>query len=190
MATLKVGGEVDAFCTKCRMTLAHTILAMVGTKVARVRCNTCGGDHAFRAEPGASTSRPSTPRAPKERATKVIITFEQQLQGKDLSTAQPYSPQTKFEAGQILNHPSFGYGIVQSARPDKIDVAFKAMSKTLVHARGGATQAKPSFSPPKAASSGPADKPLAAMPDEASDAEPTAEPPVEEDPADAASDQS
>ena len=30
------------------MTLAHTILAMVGTKIARVKCNTCGGDHVYR----------------------------------------------------------------------------------------------------------------------------------------------
>ncbi|MFY0576846.1 hypothetical protein ACN28S_23190 [Cystobacter fuscus] len=83
MATqLKVGGEVDAFCTRCRLTLAHTILAMVGTKIARVRCNTCNGDHAFRSAPG-TTDRPSTssrssgggsstpaPHAPAARRTR------------------------------------------------------------------------------------------------------------------------
>ena len=52
--THKVGGEVDAFCTRCRLTLAHTILAMVGTKLARVRCNTCNGDHAYRSAPGTT----------------------------------------------------------------------------------------------------------------------------------------
>ena len=30
MATHRVGGEVDASCTRCKMELAHTILAMVG----------------------------------------------------------------------------------------------------------------------------------------------------------------
>ena len=31
MATaLKVGGDVDAWCTRCKMNLGHTVLAMVG----------------------------------------------------------------------------------------------------------------------------------------------------------------
>ena len=75
MATHKVGGEVDAFCTRCKMDLAHTILAMVGTKPVRVRCNTCGGDHAFRGPPGASERKASTTAAkrtaaPKEKVAK------------------------------------------------------------------------------------------------------------------------
>ena len=37
----KTGGEVDCFCTRCKMVLAHTILAMVGDRPARVKCNTC-----------------------------------------------------------------------------------------------------------------------------------------------------
>jgi len=57
MATLKVGGEVDAVCGRCKMTLAHTILAMVGTKPVRVQCNTCGAQHGYRSEFGASTAR-------------------------------------------------------------------------------------------------------------------------------------
>lgn len=44
----RVGGEVDAACTKCKMLLGHTILAMVGSRIARVRCNTCQGEHNFR----------------------------------------------------------------------------------------------------------------------------------------------
>ena len=74
MATHRVGGEVDAFCTRCKMSLAHTILAMVGTRIARVRCNTCGGDHAFRREPGSEAPRTSAGRtsAPRERAEKVV----------------------------------------------------------------------------------------------------------------------
>ena len=56
MATYRVGGEVDATCTRCRMELAHTILAMVGQKIARVRCNTCGSDHVYRGTQSASRS--------------------------------------------------------------------------------------------------------------------------------------
>ncbi len=143
MATHTVGGEVDAFCTRCKMLLAHTILAMVGSKIARVRCNTCGGDHAFRSTP-ARTRAPSQPRASHER---VIISFEQQLAGKDVSTAARYSPKGAYQVEQLIDHPTFGLGIVSAVREDKIDVVFKAAEKTLVHRRADAVP-RPAFHPP------------------------------------------
>lgn len=180
MASHKVGGEVDAFCTKCKMTLAHTILAMVGTKIARVRCNTCGGDHAFRSAPGTTARTPSAARPKKERVEKVVISFQQQLEGKDLSQAPVYSPKQRFQVDQIISHPTFGYGIVTAVRNDKVDVAFKAQQKTLIHAREGDAQSKPAFRPPSGQSAAPADKPQAATPEsEAPEAEAEAEPPPE-----------
>jgi hypothetical protein len=169
MATYKVGGEVDAFCTRCKLTLAHTILAMVGTKIARVRCNTCGGDHVYRSAPGA-TDRPtassssrgtSSARASSApRAEKVVISFEEQLAGKDIANAPKYSPKDTYQVDQVIQHPTFGLGLVTAVRGDKVDITFKSESKTLVHARGGAPAEKPTFSPPAARPSGPADKPL------------------------------
>jgi hypothetical protein len=159
MATHKVGGEVDAFCTKCRMTLAHTILAMMGTKVARVRCNTCNGDHAFRSAPGSRSTSSGTPRASK--AKKTVIGFEQRLEGKDVASARKYSPKETFTLDEVVNHPTFGLGLVSAVRGDKVDIIFKADQKTLVHARGdvGAPPAKPSFRPANVANASPADKP-------------------------------
>ena len=166
--THKVGGEVDAFCTRCRLTLAHTILAMVGTKIARVRCNTCNGDHAYRSAPGttdkpsassraasSSTSRASRPTAEE----KVIISFEQQLAGKDIANAPRYSPKDTYKVDQVIQHPTFGLGLVTAVRGDKVDITFKSETKTLVHGRGGAPADKPAFSPPSAKATGPADKP-------------------------------
>ncbi len=171
MATHKVGGEVDAFCTRCKMLLGHTILAMVGTKIARVRCNTCGGDHAFRGAPG-STDKPTaaarakasgTPRASSKAAAadKVVISFEEQLAGKDIANAPRYSPKDTYKVDQVVSHPTFGLGLVTGVRGDKVDIAFKSEAKTLVHGRGGPTSERPSFSPPNAKHTGPADKPQA-----------------------------
>jgi len=168
----KVGGEVDAFCTRCRLTLAHTILAMVGTKIARVRCNTCGGDHVYRSAPG-TTDRPSpsssrsggtSSRAPRAgRATaeeKIIISFEEQLAGKDLANAPKYSPKDTYKVEQVIQHPTFGLGLVTAVRGNKVDITFKSETKTLVHALGGAPADKPAFNPPSAKATGPADKPV------------------------------
>lgn len=164
MATYKVGGEVDAFCTRCKLTLAHTILAMVGTKIVRVRCNTCGGDHVYRSAPGitdrpaSSTSRASASKA--DKPAKVVITFEEQLAGKDIANAPKYSPKDTYQVDQVIQHPTFGLGLVTAVRGDKVDITFKSESKTLVHGRGGAPTEKPAFSPPSARSTSPADKPL------------------------------
>ncbi|WP_338866242.1 hypothetical protein [Myxococcus stipitatus] len=185
MATQKVGGEVDAYCTRCKLTLAHTILAMVGTKIARVRCNTCNGDHAYRGAPGTTdrpTSSSSTPRASRAsssggssassaRAEKIIISFEEQLAGKDIANAPRYSPKDTYQVDQVIQHPTFGIGLVTAVRGDKVDLTFRTDTKTLVHGRGGAPTEKPAFSPPVRNASGPADKPQAAPmdapPDEA-----------------------
>lgn len=159
MAIPKVGGEVDAFCTRCRLTLAHTVLAMVGAKVARVRCNTCNGDHAYRSAPG-TTDRVSAPRAAaKSKTAKVVISFEQQLEGKDTASAKPYSAKETYAADQVIQHPTFGVGFVSAVRGDKVDITFKSDTKTLVHGRGGPAMERPAFQPPNARSSSPADKP-------------------------------
>ncbi len=170
MATLKVGGEVDAFCTRCKLTLAHTILAMVGTKIARVRCNTCGGDHAFRGAPGTTDRPPSSARA--ARPSKVVISFEEQLAGKDIANAPRYNIKDTYRVDQVIQHPTFGLGLVTAVRVDKVDVTFKSETKTLVHGRGGASAERPSFSPPSARPVGPADKPLAPSATEEAPAEP------------------
>ncbi|MBN1205033.1 MAG: hypothetical protein JXB05_08940 [Myxococcaceae bacterium] len=189
MATYKVGGEVDALCTRCKLTLAHTILAMVGTKIARVRCNTCGGDHTYRSAPGSTdraspSARSSSARAPSapraERPEKVVISFEEQLAGKDIANAPKYSPKDAYQLDQVIQHPTFGLGLVTAVRGDKVDIAFKAETKTLVHGRGGASAEKPVFSPPSARATGPADKPLSPSTTEADTAAPPATPPAED----------
>src|SRR5260370_39634529 len=48
MAIHKVAGEDDAFCTRCKLSLAHIIVAMIRSKSARAPCNTFGGGLAAR----------------------------------------------------------------------------------------------------------------------------------------------
>ncbi len=137
MATHRVSGEVDSFCTRCKMSLAHTILAMVGSKIARVRCNTCGGDHVFRSGPPGSSSPRSASSSSSSSggAKKQIISFQERLAGHDLNAVEPYSPRLTYAVDQLIKHPTFGIGIVSAVRGDKVDVAFKADMKTLVHGR-------------------------------------------------------
>lgn len=155
MATHRVGGEVDSFCARCKLTLAHTILAMVAAKVARVRCNTCGSDHAFRSTPGR-TRAASTTRATHER---VVLSFEEQLAGKDVAHAARYTPKDSYRVDQVIDHPSFGLGIVTAVREDKVDVVFKFAQKTLVHGRGEGHASHPTFDHPRGVMDAPPEEP-------------------------------
>jgi len=145
MATHRVGGEVDASCTRCKMELAHTILAMVGPKIVRVRCNTCGGDHVYRGT--HSSSRPTAARPRAAPAARTVVGWDAQLADRDVGSAQDYRPDQHYAVDQVVRHPTFGLGIVRAVRHDKMDVAFKAAERTLVQGRSSGT-ARPSFAPP------------------------------------------
>jgi hypothetical protein len=139
MGAFKVGGDVDAYCGRCKMELRHTILALVASEIARVRCNTCGSDHVYRGKsaPSSSSKRSSsTGSAPSERPKKTVVTVDELLATRDLSKAKPYSIKTTFAVDDVISHPTFGLGIVSAVRGDKVDVTFKLYEKTLIHGRG------------------------------------------------------
>ena len=141
---LKVGGEVDGFCTRCEMTLAHTIIAMVDGRPVKVECNTCHGVHRFRGDlPGAATARKTSPqpaaaaKRAHERPRPVTFSFEEALRGKNLAMAQRYSPRTTYQVDQVIEHPMFGLGWVSAVRDaTKVEVTFRTDVKVLVHGKG------------------------------------------------------
>jgi hypothetical protein len=99
----------------------------------------------------------------------VTLSFEQRLAERGQSGARRYNPRDTFALDEVIEHPTFGYGIVTTVRSDKIDVVFKIFEKTLIHAKGGAPAERPSFTRPTATHSGPADKPAQQTGDRAED---------------------
>lgn len=134
---IKVGGEVDAVCTKCQMTLAHTVHAVVAGRPIKVECNTCHVVHRYRGSLGASPARSSGPRAEKAaRERPVAVPFEELLAKRDGAAAQPYSPKRTWAVDEVMDHPIFGRGFVSAVRDaGKIEVTFRSEVKILVHAR-------------------------------------------------------
>ncbi len=133
---VKVGGEVDALCSKCELVLAHTVHAVVSGQPVKVECNTCHAVHRFRAPAGRPAGRvPGAPRAP--RAPKApAIGFDELLAAKDQGAAQPYSPARSYAEGAVVDHPIFGRGFVSATRDGgKIEVTFRSSVKILVHGR-------------------------------------------------------
>jgi hypothetical protein len=46
----RLGDIIDDFCVKCRRLTNHSIVSLVGTDAAKVRCRTCYHDHDYRHE--------------------------------------------------------------------------------------------------------------------------------------------
>jgi hypothetical protein len=128
----KVGGEVDALCTRCGMVLGHTVIAMVDGRPVKVECNTCHGVHRFRGEsPGAV--RPRSPEGKAERARPVVVGFDEELRTRNLAAARRYSPAATYALDDVVEHPTFGLGWVSAVREAKIEVTFRSDVKVLVH---------------------------------------------------------
>jgi hypothetical protein len=126
----KVGGEVDAFCSRCQLLLAHTVIAMVGAVPVKVECNTCRNVHRFR---GGSTAAKS-PAARKTRSSPAA-SFDE-LMAAPTGAPRRYAPSELFATGDVLDHATFGRGLVSGLKdPGKVEVTFRTGAKTLVHGK-------------------------------------------------------
>jgi len=138
---ISAGDRIDAQCTKCRMLTNHTIVAMVGDKVARVECNTCGGIHNYRdaakkkAEPKARSEKTATvPRKPRQRVASADQDFwRDNCEGEvDEGKAIVYSMNAAFKANDLVRHPTFGLGVVTAVMaPNKVEILFSDGRKLL-----------------------------------------------------------
>jgi len=130
----KPGDNIDSWCGKCKMVLAHTIEAMVGKKPARVSCNTCKSQHSYKANPPGEGSRKTPGSAPSPRRS--ANRYQSLLKANGESAVKAYSPASKYEQGDVLEHPTFGRGVATAVRDGtKIDVLFESGSKILIHGR-------------------------------------------------------
>ena len=150
---LKVGGDVDSWCTKCRMMLTHRIVAMVGPKPARVECETCHSQHNWRERPpGEAPLREprmvgssSAPRAPRVSSVTKLEqerrdreqSWERAVTGKMVSDFVKYNVKASFKVGDLVKHSKFGDGVVTRViDAHKVEVLFRDEPRTLAQALG------------------------------------------------------
>jgi Zn ribbon nucleic-acid-binding protein len=125
--SFSAGGYIAARCTRCKDNTNHTIVAMVGEKVARVECNTCGSIHNYHAEKPekASPKRRSPSSDNKPRLTKTQREWEESLATARPDEAIAYSMTAPMAEGMLINHPNFGLGrVISISKPNKMEVRF------------------------------------------------------------------
>lgn len=148
-----VGADVEALCSKCG-DVWHVVVAMVGTKIAKVQCKQCSGYHRYKSPHGAPAEAklPSNKRPPKEpkEPKEPRERFEKPAVAADLTKpARPYRASEKFEVGDRVDHPTFGQGIVETSEPGKITVFFATGRRVLVQSKEGAAPSGGGLSRPK-----------------------------------------
>ena len=133
MTKIAVGSDVDAYCTKCKLVLGHTVVAMQGAKPRRVKCNTCSGEHNYRAtKPVAKAASAKTEKA-KPTTRKSRQSWEDVMAEASGKPKKAYSMSGSFGEGDWIEHRVFGLGCVQSfTPPNKIAVRFADSTRLLV----------------------------------------------------------
>ncbi len=135
-----VGKNIDAFCTRCGLTLAHIVLYEVGGAVQGVKCKTCRAEHRYRgAKPvrqrDIAAERRSARVAP--RAQRPVRPADARLWEQRNAAAAPdavvwdYKLNERYEKGDVISHPQFGRGFVETITSDSMEVLFREGRKTL-----------------------------------------------------------
>jgi len=132
----RVGGEIAAYCGKCKEERTHIVSAMDGDIVKKVTCSMCGGTHNYKqkAPVSASETSPMAEGTTKKRAGSRRSKEEPAFTIDPKRPVKSYDMNTNFSAGDVINHPKFGLGAVEtSLPPNKIEVRFQEGKKLLLH---------------------------------------------------------
>lgn len=143
-----VGKNIDDLCTRCGLTLAHVVLYEVRGAVRGVKCKTCGSEHRYR---GAKQERqPNTVRRISQVASgtpRPARPADARLwERRNTATApdaivREYKRTERYQKGEVIAHPQFGRGFVETITADSMDVLFREGRKALVMNRQPAPEA-------------------------------------------------
>ncbi len=144
---VKVGGDILSNCTKCKMELAHVVVAMVDGRAARVMCKTCKSTHNHR-KGGSSEPRTVASRTAAGKAARVPVSvmrvaelWQKKVNESKASVPKTYQVSAVFIAGDAVEHPKFGLGIVEEIKGGKMVVLFRDAERVLVHSLGSSNAA-------------------------------------------------
>lgn len=133
----RVGQELNAYCGKCKDERTHIVAAMDGEIVRKVTCSMCGSTHNYKVKPAPSPDGPvgdATSERPKRKTTSRRTKESNAFSIDPKRPVKSYDMNNIFSAGDVINHPKFGLGAVETALPpNKIEVRFQEGKKMLLH---------------------------------------------------------
>ncbi|HXY53858.1 MAG TPA: hypothetical protein VEM40_04220 [Nitrospirota bacterium] len=128
---LSAGDNIVSYCTKCRLSLDHTIVAVDGEKISEVKCMTCGSAHKFRSAASVAKTRSPRKKEPTAKTGEVLWeTCIAEAKGEE----RTYDMGGKYHVGDIVVHHVFGKGVVRKLYLNKCDVLFKDKERLMASA--------------------------------------------------------
>jgi len=131
---IRAGEEILSYCGKCKLALAHVVVALKdnGT-IGKCECKTCAAVHLYKDPDNMGKKKakaaPKDPKIPVEQLWKTAL-------AKAKGELKPYFMSETYKAGDIIEHPTFGKGVVELVVSDnKIQALFEHDVKMLACAR-------------------------------------------------------
>ena len=133
---LRVGGEVESWCGPCAGLTDHTIVAMMGPLPKQVICQACNNRHGFRTTPArkveaAPSGEPEeyvpeyVPPVKTEKKTVEQAALATQVSAAaQAGTLRPFEPKERYKSGEIISHPTFGSGRIETVLRASLLVKF------------------------------------------------------------------
>lgn len=133
MEKYSLGENIASYCTKCKSTHDHAVVAMDGETIAKVKCNTCGYTYKFKDPAEEPKNRP--PRVKPGGGIKISAAslWENSIAGAR-GKEYAYSMAGKYRIGDIVIHDRFGKGVVLKLYTHKCGVLFKDEERLMVSA--------------------------------------------------------
>ncbi len=128
------GKSAESYCGKCKVNRDHTIMTMDGDAIARVRCKTCGSTHKFTglAVVARKVRKAGAKMIGQEQAASAIVweTGLASAKGKE----RDYDMAAVYRVGEVVNHLTFGKGIVLKLHVNKCQMLFKDKERLMATA--------------------------------------------------------
>ena len=97
MWELRLGDEIDDYCIKCRRLTNHSIVSMMETKAAKVRCRTCYSDHDFRNEQAPPSKKELARQKELFNAVLAGVAPAEAAEGAAAEEEPPFLPEASVE---------------------------------------------------------------------------------------------
>jgi hypothetical protein len=130
--SVRVGGEVEAWCGPCDGLTTHHVIAMVGSTPKQVVCQVCGGRHGYRTtparpKPSAESAARSGPQESEAARRAEQKAEELRALGRELAEVaevRPFDARERYKVGEAISHPDFGRGKVETVLRSSVLVRF------------------------------------------------------------------
>ena len=125
-------------CTRCKLPLTHMVVLHNSEGIVeRVQCRTCGSEHKYHPEKEKKEKKAKKPakksragvKSRKPDAAAVFEQLQKKFQEKEPVT---YTMDGSYQTDDVIDHKTFGMGVVTGVSYQKMEVAFADASRIMV----------------------------------------------------------